>query len=143
MSCHCHISCGLSCILVFASVFSFIELAFGAHYLGKGGCDDSTLIEPSVWLIIMGSVNIFSYLSAIIRSCSENDFIQVFHFIVTVLSVMFNIAWTIIGGVVLWRDNFDCAPSKMHDFIWSSVIINIIGLAVFAGFMIMPNMHKN
>jgi hypothetical protein len=131
-------------MLLFASVFSFIELAFGINYLGTDGCNNSTLIDPSIWLIIMGAVNIFSYLSAIVRSCVyENDFIEVFHFIISVLSIVFNIAWTIIGGVVLWRDNLDCNPTKMHDFMWASIIINIIGLTTFIGFMITSNMpHK-
>ncbi len=91
--------------------------------------NDNTGMNPVGWLYVDGIVGVcmsgLILLTAILYPCMEE--ISVIPTSITLALVsMFQFAWCIIGGVMLWRDNMQCSPNNFHDYLWASVLIKII-----------------
>lgn len=108
------------------------ELVIGLKYLNSplNECHNASVVDPSVWLVV-GSVTCIGcfvfFLCAVgylVIKQSETPF--VFVILYQILQLLFSLAWTIVGAVMLWRDNLDCKPQELHDMLYASVIIRLI-----------------
>ena len=119
-------------LLMLVSALPIAELVIGSKYIDTDGCSNATVILPTTWLIVSGGVSLvfiavtFLSFSALLMG-SLNDEIIVFGPVVlqTLFSGFF-FAWSIVGAVMLWRDNVNCNPLQLHDMLWASVIIRLV-----------------
>jgi hypothetical protein len=101
-------------------------------------CTEDALIPLPIWLIVQGSVD-FAY--AIIACCSlfcmfkyrnnSNAIIGVTAIMlgVSVVGVLWTIAWNIVGGVSLFRDSMSClhgSASEQNHPIWAMTLAVLI-----------------
>ncbi len=99
-------------------------------YSFKPGCNGDDLLKPTTWMFVHGITNIvvagLVILFIIIYYITKKiTIISVIMYILKIV-VLFNTAWVIIGGIILWRDNLHCEPKDFHDWFWASVIIKLI-----------------
>lgn len=128
----------VACILGFMTVFGcalpIAELALGVkfHNNADNECANGTLLQPTTWLIVGGAVSLSVFVillpMLIITTLTESKVGGLFVILFTVLGGCFDLAWAIIGAVILWRDNLHCDPSPLHDIMYASVILRLIGL---------------
>lgn len=123
---------GLSIVLA----LPIAELVIGAKYLDSGdGCANAQVMSPAMWLFVCGIVSISLIVTTIcttvriILSSGGREVEMVLYVVLRIISSMFSIAWCIVGAIVLWRDNNDCSPRELHDMMWASVIIHLVGAA--------------
>ena len=119
-------------VLALCSALPIAELVIGVQYENGNGCDNANLLRPVIYLIVAGSVMIlilvmiFLYMFLDISDQSKNII-----FIFVAILFPFYIWWSVIGTIVLWRDNIDCKPQTLHDMLWSSVIIRLVFIFIF------------
>ena len=126
-----------TCILITLGIslaLPIAELVIGDRHLDDTVCANGRLMRPAVWLVATGAITLtsivlgaFLLISAALQS---DDLARVALFMLRTFSAAFSIAWTIIGMVVLWRDNADCPAGELHDMIWASVIIHLVSMLV-------------
>ncbi|AYV87109.1 MAG: hypothetical protein Sylvanvirus25_11 [Sylvanvirus sp.] len=114
------------------------DLVYATKYYGADSlCNDATTgITPDNWLMVHGIVTICIVGALIVcifcLICSDNiDFdIMIVVFIAYAISGLFDVAWNIIGAVMLWRDNLDCQPNDLKNYLYASVIIKLVFLMI-------------
>lgn len=112
------------------------ELVFAGRYehqSSRPDCANDRVIDPAKWLLVSGIIGIISIVlmfgSTILTIATENGAFLIITLTVSILVGMFNLAWVIVGSVMLWRDNVDCHPEEFKSMLWASVIIHLIGVA--------------
>ena len=132
--------CLFTCFLIFL-VLS-LGLPAAEIYIANNNnmsrvCDNNRIMDPRVWLRVSGIVYIgcviFIIIYTVIESFTKSGLASVYGCILGTIYTLFSIAWTIIGGISLWRDNLDCGPERFHDMFWASVIIHFILLCCICG----------
>lgn len=121
--------------IMFGCALPIAELVLGSQYNNNpdNTCDNGRLIQPTTWLIVGGSVDLFCTVILIpmffMMLCNNRgSAFSIFLLFVAILGGLFDFAWAIIGSCVLWRDNVPCGPQPLHDMMYASVIIRLIGL---------------
>ncbi len=124
----------LCCVLAACSALPIAEIYYAQYYETYGECDNDALVRPRTWLLTSG-ITTLCFLGTVITllMCVLANMpiaLWVGLVIVLILHMLFSTAWTVIGAVVLWRDNLSCAPQGFHDLFWASVIIQLIGFVL-------------
>ena len=122
----------ISICIVVLSVLPITELVIGAKYIGTDTCDDR-LVSPSVWLIVNGAVPLIFetlFMAFIWRVVKHglDETLQLARIVLTLIRMVFNTIWAIIGAVSLWRDNQNCNPDELRIMMWIAVIIQLLNL---------------
>ena len=118
--------------LSFLLALPISEIVIASKYASDADslCNGDALVSPIAWLYVSGFTAIVELaalvLFGILFLYTKSDEFGLFAIATLVLFSLFSVAWTIIGGVVLWRDNISCGPQPMHDMMWASVIIHIV-----------------
>ena len=105
-------------VAVLVGTFGVVEVVYGGIYFNSHTCDGSSVVSPTLWLVISGSTRFLSAFLLLFDACCKNclsDLILVFVF-------LFDIGWSIIGGVVLWHDCEGLQPDNLRVFMWIAVI---------------------
>ena len=113
-------------ISIFIISLSIIEIIISGTNWNTNTCSNETIILPTTWLIVDG---IFQCITTAI-------FMKFFLFEVVFqqklqtkcllyLLIVFEFIWTIIGAVVLWRDNISCSPLDLDIIFWTSIIVKL------------------
>lgn len=134
---------GACLVLLLAPVaFCIAEIVISVKYSDDSSneCHDGKLLRPVVWMLwdgITGLIVLGAFAVVMVNKYSERfEFIPLVYTLarlVMILNLAFSIAWGVIGGVVLWRDNDPpCGPGQLHDAMYSFVIIDIVmvGLSI-------------
>jgi hypothetical protein len=130
----------------FSLAFAIPELVISRKFWddGSNDCHNGSLLEPVVWMFWDGIAGLILVACYLILALHYSDTTHLlFNLVVeqlaklgVLLGGLFAVAWAIIGGVVLWRDNDGpCEPKELHDSMWAFVIIDI----VFAGITLMSS----
>ncbi len=111
------------------------ELVFADRYSSQDSrpnCANDRLIDPVKWLLVSGIVSIITIVASmvlmVITFVAESATAAVTALFVTILSGLFNIAWAIIGAVMLWRDNLHCDPEDLQGMLYASVILHLLSI---------------
>jgi hypothetical protein len=123
-------------VLLLLLALPIAELVIGTKYSPRGkssDCSNDLVILPATWLIVSGAMSIvfigLFYLSISI----DNLFISPRKggsIALQALFSLFFLAWSIVGCVMLWRDNLYCKPAELHDMLYASVIIHLVSVAL-------------
>lgn len=96
-------------------------------------CSHGTLLLPTHWLIIDGSVSLgFSVILWILYLGYHRDLSVAICFIVVcgLPIALFSFAWTIVGAIILWRDNTSCDPPSLDWIFYISVVSRVVLIGV-------------
>ncbi len=150
--------CGIF-MLILLSVLPITVLAYAGTYRHNVMCNPVTInvtnsitnvttqvmydSEPRLgstigietWLIVEGVTQlIFAIVVAtlVAAMCSNMDITICASGCVSMLISVFNLAWTITGSVMFWRDCPNTTPSNINTFMWIILIIELIIVAPLA-----------
>ena len=86
-------------------VLGIVAIAYGSMNLEES-CSDS-FIHLAVWMIVQGAIMLFVSVGFIPAILLGPIGLFVYAIVATLYGV-FNVIWSIIGAVVLWRDSLAC-----------------------------------
>lgn len=125
------IICGFIFFAILLCTFSGLYIGYGVELYKENAseCSVDTLVLPAVWMIVQGSCLClilvgFGIYFCISEKVSEQSGIK-FFIIFGLLSALFQVAWAIIGGVSLWRDNLKCWNGQAQRAFWGLVILDL------------------
>jgi hypothetical protein len=133
---------GMYLLVIFIGTLCFLGIilpfAITSVVLGTldGECDNTDkmnlnvskyLLGYGITAIIMNSISVFIYLMLRIH---KNDFYKTISYWLNLIDGGFLIAWTVVGGIILFRSNIDCIHAQypyvcFAVFIWVMSIVNI------------------
>lgn len=111
-----------SCLLL---VVGIVAVVYGDNNLNDL-CSDSFL-HLAVWMCVQGAVFIFVGVGAGPLYCFLGNTGLALYLTVLALYGLFELIWTIIGGVILWRDSTECQDLN-PSFYKASMAIVIISI---------------
>ncbi len=121
---------------VLTGAFGIITIVYGSIYKDDAYCA-SALVDPSLWLIIAGSVmlgvSVLDLLHGVYR-IQRADLALVgmrlglsrLISLILLLSAMFSTAWATVGGITLWEDCDSMTPHDLRIFMWIAVIVECL-----------------
>ena len=103
-------------IAIPALAIGITEIVISSQHINPSQCNNDSIISPVNWLFTDASVMLFSMIitSFVIYQLLINRIFVTGLFLLGALITLFNLVWTIIGGIVLWRDNPDCEPQSLY-----------------------------
>ena len=106
--------CLLVCLLIFTLPFAIASIVLGTK---EGQCDNTDIMGLNVADYLLGSgiaslVTILLLVATAIGAINKSAVCGVLGIVSIVLSGLFSIAWTVVGGVILFRSNLDCIHSS-------------------------------
>lgn len=121
------------CILAFLSALLLVmpvcEIAYGSLHRADTTCNNDDVITPAHWLMVSGIVGVFSLIvvgGAFYQyAFRDKALCKLFFYFAFAVVRVFGGIWSIVGAVMLWRDNLDCPRGGYRNFIWASVIIHL------------------
>lgn len=134
------VRCTLCFVVVCVLALAVAELVMGIRHRDDTTCSNDQLMNPSTWLIVQGAYSIGSFFLLVCLSFAgvvtlmstdrvSTSLVGCGFFLILFtyyLGVLLSVAWSIIGAVMLWRDNLSCEPESFNDMLWASVIIHLI-----------------
>ena len=127
------------CICVIEAAFSIPEIVISRRYWNdnSNSCHAGPLLQPVVWLFWDGVAGLI-LIGCFILRYTHDAFAPPFDVIARSIGQLaaffgslFVVAWAIVGGFVLWRDNNPtCDPKALHDAMWAFVIMDLAFAAV-------------
>jgi hypothetical protein len=119
--------CVLIPIILCLSIFPIIELYFGIKYKDTFLCDTTININLSTWLIVKGSVSIFSTILIFLTILSDkNSLIYCIFSALVILYKIFLIIWLIIGSIIFWKDCTNLEENDLNIFMYFSLILGFL-----------------
>ena len=115
------------------------EITIAIINIGNTSCSNGALILPTSWLIVDGTVWIvgscLTILCLFLLYCTYFDelFIMFIFELVKLFGGLFFFVWSMIGSVLVLRDNVVCEPRQLDDILWLAVATRIF-LSVFTIF---------
>ena len=110
---------GLSALIQLA--LAIVAIMYGVDNM-KELCSDS-FIHLSTWLIVQGAVMLFVVVGAFPLKCLCGKLGLAFYYTIAGLYTLFEIAWLIVGGIILWRDSTPCKELDQPFYIASMVVV--------------------
>ncbi len=93
------------------------DVIFGGIYYDSYTCDDARF-SPTKWLVIAGSTRALTCILFLAYASGGNSLAD----LLTVFIAMFDIGWSVFGGVIFWHDCQDMTPDSLRQFMWVAVI---------------------
>jgi len=125
--------CCFLVLLALGSALSIAELVLFQQYKDNHpDCNNGQVVDPLIWLEVDGIVNLVAgiiFLFVVFGLCGLEMVALVCGTGLIVLTSLFEFCWVIVGAVMLWRDNLNCAPQPLHDILWATVLIRLIFMA--------------
>ena len=131
------------CLFGLSTAIPIVEIVIATQYKDSHTDCDNSLLLPTTWLFISAIVSFALLIIEMpigIQITRERQYItegcktptEQNPFVITLryLSFIFSIVWTIIGAVILFRDNMDCGPYSLHVMMMFSVITRLIALTL-------------
>lgn len=122
----CWSFCAILFVFLPAFALSIAELVVGVKYQYVNECNNGDVVLPVVWLLVDGGMGLFSGVIVALCVAEWLAFTTFAVGLALVPAAGFGFAWSIIGAVMLWRDNLSCSPQELHDMLWASVIIRLV-----------------
>ena len=109
-------------------VIGIVAIIYGSHNLNDL-CSDS-FVHLAVWMVVQGSVFLFCACGLFICAAFLGDLGVVLYLAFLSLYGLFELIWTIMGAVILWRDSEECKnlTNGFYGAATATVIISLIFL---------------
>lgn len=122
--------CMTTFVVLLSMSLSISELVISQQYYDGKDCNNNRLMSPVLWLRIDGIVGLVDgvvlWMAVISLLICESACLFGTLVCTMFLTVGFQFAWTIVGAVMLWRDNESCSPEPLHDMLWAAIIIHLV-----------------
>ncbi len=125
--------CCIVFVLIMVLALNIAELVVASKYENGTECNHDQLMSPVFWLKWDGIIGFLTVgMLLLTLGCTLLLGVGGMYAGACCLiapAVCVQVAWTIIGAVVLWRDNSqlnNCNPQELHDMLWAAVLIHII-----------------
>uniref|UniRef100_A0A6C0ECC0 Transmembrane protein n=1 Tax=viral metagenome TaxID=1070528 RepID=A0A6C0ECC0_9ZZZZ len=127
-----------TCFFSLVASLSIAELVIATKYENDIDCSSSVGISIYQWLLtdaivlllFLAPIFILAFLTINIKTKRDNTLIKcdILLLILRLLSLVFTIAWTIIGSIIFWRDCSHVEPSEVNSIMWAALIIRYISI---------------
>ena len=122
------------CILITFAIINFVvsiplgiaNIVLGAVHPGMCDFKDKMGLDVSQYLLGLGIATIITSalitILIILYAMTENNIILGFLIGMYIVVILFGIAWTVVGGIILFRGNIACIKSASAHVIYALVI---------------------
>ncbi len=117
-----------SCFIIPCLVFGITQIIIATITIHDNSCHNDLLLLPTTWLLVEGIsevVFVFVFVISFVLIAIINELIVPLSVCCALPFALFSFTWSIIGGIVLFRDNLSCGPNSLQIILWIVVIFKI------------------
>ena len=119
----------ITCISLLLLMWPASEIYMGYTYRDQITCTTTMFVTLSEWLIIKGSITIFSMFLILPMLLSNRNSICYGCIIIPIyISYLTTFSWLIIGSIIFWRDCINTEPVVINAYMWVSLIFGYIAV---------------